>query len=249
MKPFFISLMTLSLITTSFTEIPEESTYQVQRGDTLWHIAQDHDVSVRTLKTINELNTDLIFPDQEIQVEDETIHEVVKGDTLYQIAKANDLTVEDLKQFNQLTSDLILVGETLTLIERERHVEKTRNVVNEQKEEHVDSETSSEEPAAEVVASSQEWTMTATAYTAECDGCNGITATGIDLNQDRSKKVVAVDPNVIPLGSRVYVEGYGEAIAGDVGGAIKGHKIDIHVPTTEEALAWGVRQVTVELLE
>ena len=40
-------------------------------------------------------------------------------------------------------------------------------------------------------------------------------------------KLIAVDPSVIPLGSRVWVEGYGEAIAADTGGAIKGHKIDV----------------------
>lgn len=40
-------------------------------------------------------------------------------------------------------------------------------------------------------------------------------------------KMIAVDPKVIPLGSKVWVEGYGEAIAGDTGGAIKGNRIDI----------------------
>src|SRR5699024_7614567 len=52
-------------------------------------------------------------------------------------------------------------------------------------------------------------TMQATAYTAKCDtGCTGITATGQNLNANPNKKVIAVDPSVIPLGSRVYVEGY-----------------------------------------
>src|SRR5690625_6441278 len=91
--------------------------------------------------------------------------------------------------------------------------------------------------------------MTATAYTAECDGCSGITYTGLNLNEDRHKKVIAVDPNVIPLGTRVHVEGYGEAIAGDIGSAIKGNKIDIHVPTKDEAFSWGVREVVVTILD
>ena len=47
--------------------------------------------------------------------------------------------------------------------------------------------------------------------------------------------MIAVDPNVIPLGSKVYVEGYGEAIAADTGGAIKGNKIDVHVPSKSQA--------------
>jgi uncharacterized protein YabE (DUF348 family) len=91
-------------------------------------------------------------------------------------------------------------------------------------------------------------TVTATAYTAGCSGCSGITATGINLNKNRNMKVIAVDPNVIPLGSRVYVEGYGEAIAGDTGGAIRGNKIDIHVPTKSDAQRWGRKTVKVTIL-
>lgn len=92
-----------------------------------------------------------------------------------------------------------------------------------------------------------EKTMTATAYTAECAGCSGVTYTGIDLNKNRDKKVIAVDPNVIPLGSKVHVEGYGFAIAGDIGGAIKGNKIDLHVPTKKQAYAFGRQQVKVRI--
>lgn len=91
--------------------------------------------------------------------------------------------------------------------------------------------------------------MEATAYTADCQGCSGVTATGINLRENRQQKVIAVDPDVIPLGTRVYVEGYGEAIAGDTGGAIKGNKIDLHVPTKEEALSFGRRTVTVTIME
>ena len=50
---------------------------------------------------------------------------------------------------------------------------------------------------------------------------------GHDLTANPNMKMIAVDPKVIPLGSKVWVEGYGEAIAGDTGGAIKGNRIDI----------------------
>src|SRR5699024_5832372 len=81
--------------------------------------------------------------------------------------------------------------------------------------------------------SNNEITRSAKCYTAKCTGCSGITATGIDLNKNPNAKVVAVDPSVIPLGSRVWVSGYGEAIAGDTGGAIKGNRIDLHFPSKD----------------
>ncbi|WP_404406616.1 ubiquitin-like domain-containing protein [Jeotgalibacillus malaysiensis] len=96
--------------------------------------------------------------------------------------------------------------------------------------------------------SGREMTMSSTAYTASCAGCSGITATGINLKANPGMKVIAVDPSVIPLGSRVYVEGYGYAIAGDTGGAIKGNKIDIFIADRASALAWGNRTVKVTVM-
>lgn len=90
----------------------------------------------------------------------------------------------------------------------------------------------------------------ATAYTADCKDCSGITATGINLNKNRNAKVISVDPNVIPLGTKVWVEGYGEAVAGDVGGAIKGNRIDLHMPTQADAYRYGRKQnVKIVILE
>lgn len=90
--------------------------------------------------------------------------------------------------------------------------------------------------------------MNATAYTAHCTGCSGITATGINLSANPNLKVIAVDPSVIPLGSKVWVEGYGYAVAGDTGGAIKGNRIDLHVPNDATARKFGRRQVKIKVL-
>ncbi len=90
----------------------------------------------------------------------------------------------------------------------------------------------------------------ATAYTAFCDGCSGITRTGQNLRKNPNQKVIAVDPDVIPLGSKVHVEGYGTAIAGDIGGAIQGNRIDVFIPSQSDAMDFGRRHnVTVKILE
>lgn len=82
--------------------------------------------------------------------------------------------------------------------------------------------------------------VVATAYT----HTGNRTATGIWPHRG----IVAVDPRVIPLGTRLYVEGYGYAVAQDTGGLIKGNRIDVFLDSEEEAINWGRRTVTVKIL-
>lgn len=60
---------------------------------------------------------------------------------------------------------------------------------------------------------------------------------------------VATDPEVIPLGSRLWIEGYGEAIAADTGGDIKGNWVDLYYPTEAECWEFGSRNVEVRVIE
>ncbi|WP_208589661.1 peptidoglycan-binding protein [Gracilibacillus suaedae] len=92
-------------------------------------------------------------------------------------------------------------------------------------------------------------TVESTAYTADCDGCSGVTKMGLDLKQYPDAKVIAVDPSVIPLGSIVEVEGYGVAIAADIGGGINGNAIDVFIPNRDDALQWGRKEVRVKIVE
>ncbi|MFA9559775.1 ubiquitin-like domain-containing protein [Evansella sp. AB-rgal1] len=101
-----------------------------------------------------------------------------------------------------------------------------------------------------------EWrTFRATAYTAYCNGCSGTTATGVNLRANPDRNVIAVDPNVIPLGSRVEVKGMGVFLAADTGGAIVGNKIDIFMPdpngasTNNRAMSFGRRTVEIRILD
>ena len=86
--------------------------------------------------------------------------------------------------------------------------------------------------------------MEATAYLPGDGDGSGITATGIPATYG----VAAVDPAVIPLGSRLYIPGYGEAIAADTGGAIYGYRIDLCMESYSEAMNFGRRNVTVYVL-
>ena len=81
-------------------------------------------------------------------------------------------------------------------------------------------------------------TVFATAYT-----LSGRTATGAPVGYG----VVAVDPNVIPLGTRMTIPGYGEGVAADTGGAIQGAVVDLWFPSAAQAAAWGRRTVTITL--
>ncbi len=86
--------------------------------------------------------------------------------------------------------------------------------------------------------------MEATAYLPTDGDGYGITATGIPATYG----VAAVDPYVIPLGSRLYIPGYGEAIAADTGGAIYGNRIDLCMESYSECMNFGRRYVTVYVL-
>ncbi|WP_257142330.1 3D domain-containing protein, partial [Bacillus pseudomycoides] len=100
----------------------------------------------------------------------------------------------------------------------------------------------------------RELTVTSTAYTND-PAENGYnpgehvkTAMGDDLTANPNLKLIAVDPSVIPLGSKVYVEGYGPAEARDKGGDIKGNKIDVFVPSKKESSYWEVKKVKIYIL-
>lgn len=87
--------------------------------------------------------------------------------------------------------------------------------------------------------------MEATAYLPTDGSAEGITAMGIPATYG----IVAVDPDIIPLGSRVYIPGYGEALAADTGGAIYGYRIDLCMEDYWEAMDFGRRTVTVFVLK
>ncbi|MEC0016850.1 cell wall-binding protein EntB [Bacillus anthracis] len=110
-----------------------------------------------------------------------------------------------------------------------------------------------EESKNNVQSAKRELTVVATAYTADPSengtyGGRVLTAMGHDLTANPNMRIIAVDPKVIPLGSKVWVEGYGEAIAGDTGSAIKGNRIDVLMGSKSKAMNWGRQTVKVKIL-
>lgn len=97
---------------------------------------------------------------------------------------------------------------------------------------------------------SQKLSFSSTAYTADRGDSGTRTATGTTVRRNvNGYSTVAVDPRVIPLGTKLYIEGYGLAIAEDTGGAIKGNIVDVYFDTYGECVRWGRRRVNVYILK
>ncbi|MFC7783966.1 3D domain-containing protein [Rossellomorea sp. GCM10028870] len=157
-------------------------------------------------------------------------HNIEKGDILWEIANRYHVSIDEVGTRQQLLEEGITV-----------------NNESEEQQEVKSADTKSSEDSQDNVV--KEVNVTATAYTAYCEGCIGITKTGVDLIENPDARVIAVDPSVIPLGSKVYVEGYGYARAEDTGGAIKGKRIDIYMEKEKDALKYGVQDVKVKIIE
>lgn len=185
-----------------------------------------------------------------------------KGDTVWDIGEKHKINMYDLLAFNEKKeADLLHVGEKIVIPNKEdkipEYVFENVVVVEQPAEVEVVVETPTETVVVEEVVvqpeiaqapastpqGGQTLTMEATAYDAVSLG--GLTASGYRVTST-GERVIAVDPSVIPMGSRVHVSGYGDAIAVDTGGAIQGHIIDLNM-STADAIQWGRRTVTVTI--
>ncbi|WP_257062125.1 3D domain-containing protein [Priestia megaterium] len=284
MKKFIFTLGTTAILSAGFVGAASASTsgtYHVEKGDTLWKVAQKHSVSVDELKDANNLTSNIIYPNQELNVATikEMTHKVQQGNTLWSISQQYGVTVDQIKEWNGLKSDLIYPGEQLKIqspngqaqqsspsvaqaapeaqqaqapaeqTQEEQQQAQAEQAQKEQQQAQAEQAQKEQQPAeSSQQASGKSMTVEATAYTANCAGCSGTTATGVDLKANPNQKVIAVDPSVIPLGSKVYVEGYGEAVAADTGGAIKGNRIDVFVPAEGDAQQFGRKSVKITVM-
>lgn len=216
--------------------------YTFQWGDTMWGISQATDISVDKLVNVNDIdNRSLIHVGSTIYLSrDLSVISVQNGD-------------EEVVSYDVSNGDAV---ETETPEEVEEAAEGNvveEAVVEEPAEEAVEEVVEQTQPAEESTAqtSSSEngrWmTVEATAYSRNQPVLSNYTFTEIDLREN--SRVIAVDPNVIPLGSTIYVPGYGEYIAGDTGGAIIGNRIDIHFESLDSAIQFGRQRIDVQVFE
>ncbi|MDQ0218053.1 LysM peptidoglycan-binding domain-containing protein [Peribacillus cavernae] len=228
MRKAIFSFIVAAALTGTIGANADAQEVSVKKGDTLWSISQGYKVSVEQVKKWNHLSSNTIYPDQQLKVSPERKQYIVKkGDTLWKIARENGVSVDNLKDWNHLQTDLIFPNQKIAF----DSLEGSEGSLERQKE-----------------SLGKTLTVKSTAYTAYCEGCSGVTKTGVNLRKNPNEKVIAVDPNVIPLGSKVHVEGYGYATAEDIGGAIDGNEIDIFFPEEHTALNWGVKSVKVSII-
>ncbi|MEK4629141.1 MAG: LysM peptidoglycan-binding domain-containing protein [Solibacillus sp.] len=243
-------------------EASQTITYTIKEGEHISTIAAKYDTTVKAIMKLNNMKKPDFQAGQVIDIpkvvkkssgQDKPVitYAIKEGEHISAIAHKYDTTVKAIMKLNDMRKPDIEEGQ---VIEIPKVVKK---VPTEVKQEPTPTPTPDPKPAPEPSKVSptdpsnvkKTLTVTATAYTAYCKGCSGITKTGINLRKNPDLKVIAVDPKVIPLGSKVWVEGYGVAIAGDIGGAIKGNKIDIFVKNKTDAYEWGRKKVTIKVLK
>ncbi|EKN66503.1 3D domain-containing protein [Neobacillus bataviensis LMG 21833] len=163
--------------------------------------------------------------------------------------RQQSLTVMQEK-FNQIAQQVALAEKEKSGLENQmRNIQASISAEQEAASARVAAVSVSSTPPQEnsgAATNGKEMYVTATAYTPFDGGT--ITSAGYNIAANPNMKLIAVDPSVIPMGSKVWVEGYGVAIAGDTGGAIKGHRIDILLPTKAAAYSWGRKTVKVVIL-
>ncbi len=238
--------------------------YTIKKGDTLFRIAQQYHVNWKNIESLNpgikatalKIGAVINIPTKATGMNDQTnltsngsesidenklaTHVIKKGDTLWGIAKNNGVPLNQLLSLNvTLNPKKLKIGDKVQIPNEVKIVSAANS---------------------KAVTTSRSNVLrtgyfTLTAYTAgpESTGKSpghpeyGITFSGVPVQKDVT---IAVDPNVIPLGTRVYIEGIGYRIAHDTGGAIKGNRIDVYIEDLSEAIQFGVKKnVRVDILQ
>lgn len=194
-------------------------------------------------KALEKSNTELEKTKQEAKQEKQKVKKVKK------VTKQYKTKYKTLKQKHQATKKQLDTTKKQNKVLKEKVAMKQRAITLAS---NPVAHATHKNTSSSSTNSSKTITVTATAYTAHCGSCSGITATGVNVRHS-TPNLIAVDPRVVPLGKHVELIANGKSLgtylAGDTGGAIKGNKIDILVSSDAEAIKWGVRTVTLKVLD
>lgn len=202
----------------------------VPLGDSDTHLQAGSEVAIARVTSRSVKTYEKPVEVQVIRQRDDSMHvgeqEVVQEGTAGLVSVQEEILYQDGKEIKkQIISQNDIKQMVPTIIK-----EGSRDVV---------------ETSRGVVRYREVLTMEASAYLPGDSDGRGITATGMVARRG----VVAVDPNVIPLGTRLYIPGYGMAIAADTGGAIRGHRIDLLMDSYGEAMEFGRQSIEVYVLQ
>ena len=210
-------------------------------------IKKEDDIREKSTKIAN-LDVVIVEKDKELEADEKVIKKLndqlqSKSEVIDEVKKNNEHLEKQLKEAE---IKLAKKNERLALKKAEaKRIEQSKQVATNTK--------ISTTTVSRGVESKKSITMVATGYIALCNtGCTGKTATGIDVRNTPSNQIIAVDPRVIPLHTKVKVTlQSGESFyarAEDTGGDIKGARIDILKATYSEAINFGNQRVTVTIL-
>ena len=215
------------------------SVISVQNGDeevVSYDVSNGDAVEIETPEEVEEAAEEAVV--------EEAVEEVVEQTQPAEEAVVEE-AVEEVVEQTQPAEEAVVEEAVEEVVEQTQPAEET---VVETQPEQPEEEPAEEEAAQTSSSENGRWmTVEATAYSRNQPVLSNYTFTGIDLREN--SRVIAVDPNVIPLGSTIYVPGYGEYIAGDTGGAIIGNRIDIHFESLDSAIQFGRQSIDVQVFE
>ena len=213
-------------------------------------VASDNEIKVSSNINFEEIEDDIILIEQIAYATVKTIEE-----TTNEISADEEMPIELISRIEKSEDKVSRKGNREEIIEKKTEEVKTPEV------KYVSYRDLAENNPPTEYKDVIEATATAYCLCQKCCGKTpshpyyGYTASGIKIVPGTGIKVIAVDPNVIPLGTKVYVDGlngawdYGYAVAADTGSAIKNLKIDLYMDTHSEALSWGRRSVNIYVVE
>jgi 3D (Asp-Asp-Asp) domain-containing protein/LysM repeat protein len=237
----------------------------VKKGETLHSLANQYGASAGLWKKANGLKSDQLQVGQTLGIV--FPYKVTSGDKIRYLADKYDTTVDAIKTLNGMTDNDLHAGDNINIPSSISSISSSEKVNEQPKKKEANKQQSKAKKKKIVKKSSgtkqiaglkvkQKMDMIATAYgIAGNEQWGNKTAMGTICREG----VIAVDPRIIPLGTKVYVTGYNSphlpkggfvAVAEDTGGAIKGNRIDIFIDAPESEISnFGIQNVKIYILE